>query len=810
MAMSQNYTKYLFILLVGLVVSWVLTPLVIRVARLIGMVDKPDERRIHTGIIPRGGGLAVFAGFHVACAAIYFLPWYAFDITLSCAWWLKFLPASLFLMLVGVADDRWGLKPRVKLGCQIIAALALYASGVHLGRLFYYPLPGLVDCVLTVFWCVGFMNAFNLIDGLDGLAAGLGTIAAAGVAGSMVIRHMPGDTLVMLGLMGACVGFLRYNFNPARVFLGDTGSMFIGFTLAAVSLSTGSKGTIVTSMAIPLLAAGVPILDTMLAIWRRSVRHLRQNMAGDNNSQGEVFSADKDHLHHRLLRTGNSHRKVAFTLYIINGCLVGVGLLSLVFHSFATAIYLSAFVAAIYVIVRHLAYVELWDSGMAVLQGLRRPPPKAIAVMVYPVADCVVLAASLLLSIYLTHPLMRQSLRVLWLDQSFVWITLPFICLVVSGTYSRVWSRARPTEYIVMMLAVAGGVVLATAFDVLVTHHLLRVQVGKSGLFAGLAIVTLIGMRIFPRVIQDGLPLLLRNGNIIGVPQVPIIVYGAGYSFMLFMQAKAHKAFSQKQHRIVMGVLDDDSNLHGRTVYGCRVMGGIEKLEAAITRSGAKEIVITTYLNEPILRTLESCAERHKIPIFRWRTDIRSQQLAGVHFSFDRCLQETTNRILSARSVSLEDDMSHILRLSANFAEADSCYAVFFAFGTEIIEKKYRWAADDSPLRKNMIDNIQALRLSFLTRQLREQKIVRIHDVAGLPPEAHAEKSFLQTRGVQSAIVVPIGREGHLLGFMGYYGVHSNVIWEERAVSLLKLQADILALMLPRLPIHLGGGSHDV
>jgi UDP-GlcNAc:undecaprenyl-phosphate GlcNAc-1-phosphate transferase len=102
----------------------------------IGMVDKPDERRIHKGIIPRGGGLAVFVGFHLACAAIYFLPWHPFTITLSSNWWLKFLPASLFLVFVGVADDRWGMQPRIKLGCQILAAVALYASGVHLGSLF--------------------------------------------------------------------------------------------------------------------------------------------------------------------------------------------------------------------------------------------------------------------------------------------------------------------------------------------------------------------------------------------------------------------------------------------------------------------------------------------------------------------------------------------------------------------------------------------------------------------------------------------------------------------------------------------------
>ena len=796
----QNLAKYLFIPLLGFLVSFLLVPAVMALAVKIGMVDKPDERRIHKGVIPRGGGLAVFLGFHLACVVIYFLPWHPFSITLSCQWWFKFLPASIFLIIVGLIDDRWGMPARIKLGCQIIAALALYADGIHLGRLLNFPLPWPVDCCLTVFWFVGFMNAFNLIDGLDGLATGLGIIAAAGVAGSLLIRHMPGDALVVLGLIGACLGFLRYNFNPARVFLGDTGSMFIGFSLAAIGLSTGSKGTIVASMAIPLLAAGVPILDTALAIWRRSIRRLRQNMDGRNNSQGEVFSADKDHLHHRLLRMGISQRKVAFVLYAINAGLVGVGLLTLAFHSFSLAIYLVAFVAATYVIIRHLAHVELWDSGMAVLQGLRRPPAKAVAVMVYPVADFFVLATALGLSVYLTHPHSAHAFRNLFLEHSYVWMTMPFLGLVICGTYSRVWSYARPTEYFIMILTVEGAVVVATAINAFMDSGLTRRQIGESGLFAGLIVLGLTGIRLLPRIIQDSLPLILRHKNIVGVPKIPVLVYGGGYSFTLFMRAKAHKAFTQKIHRVVMGVLDDDSNLHGRYVYGCRVLGGIGKLEEAILKYGAQEIVITTFLNPRSLEEIDRCAGKHKVHIFRWRTDIRSQQFASIHFTFDRCLCDITSRLLATKPHSLDEDVGYILQQAATFAEADSCYVALFAPGSEIVDKTYRWDAKDSQLHVNAISNMGSLPFPYLMGQLREQGIAQIPDVGQLPPEAAAEKTFLDVRGVQSVMVVPIGESGALLGFMGYYGVHSNVIWEEQAVSLLKLQADILALTLLRLP----------
>jgi UDP-N-acetylmuramyl pentapeptide phosphotransferase/UDP-N-acetylglucosamine-1-phosphate transferase len=766
------------------------------------MVDRPDERRIHKGTIPRGGGLAVFVGFHLACAAIYFLPWQPFYITLEVTWWLKFLPASLFLAAIGMADDRWSIQPRVKLGCQVLAALALYDSGIHLGRLFYHPLPWPVDCALTVLWCVGFMNAFNLIDGLDGLATGLGIIAAAGVAGSMVIRHLPGDTLVLLGLIGACLGFLRYNFNPARVFLGDTGSMFIGFALAAISLSTGSKGTVVASMAIPLLAAGVPILDTMLAVWRRSVRHLRQNMDGIGNSQGDVFSADKDHLHHRLLRIGNSDRRVALSLYALNACLVGVGLLSLTFQSFAISIFLVGFVVAVYVIVRHLAHVELWDSGMAVLQGLRRPSSKAVAVMAYPVADIIVLAIALLASLYLTQPLTHHSLRNLWFEYSFVWITPPFLCLAISGTYSRVWSRARPTEYLMLILAVTGGGIMATAIRILIAHGLSRLHLGESAVFTGTAILGLIGIRIFPRIIQDGLPLLLRNQEIAGVPKIFTLIYGAGHNFTLFMRVKSNDAIMQKQQRVVVGLLDDDPNLRGRTVYGCRVLGGIEKLEEAILRSKAQEIVITTFLNQSALAEIERCAKKHKVRIFLWRTDIRSQRLAGIHFSFDRCVRETTSRLLAATPVTFESDLTRILELSATFAEADSCSVAIFIPGTERVARELFWDANADTCGRT-----PTLPSPCLMRQLREQGVLQFYDVDRLPPEAGAAKAFLQARGAQSAMIVSIGQGENRLGFIGYYGLHSDTVWEEQALSLLKLQADILALTLRSLPAPSGNAN---
>jgi len=167
-----------------------------------------------------------------------------------------FLPSTLILLVVGLVDDIRGLSAWKKLAGQVAAALWVPLSGTQFGNFFGYKLPGFLDGVLVVFWIVAVINAYNLIDGLDGLASGLAIISATGLCGILVLNHAPGVILPLLALIGACLAFLRYNFHPASIFLGDTGSMAIGFTLGVVSLQTFTKNTFFLSMAIPLLILG--------------------------------------------------------------------------------------------------------------------------------------------------------------------------------------------------------------------------------------------------------------------------------------------------------------------------------------------------------------------------------------------------------------------------------------------------------------------------------------------------------------------------------------------------------------------------
>ncbi len=453
-----NVGKYLFTFLAAFLVTFVLTPLVERVAPRLSLMDIPAARRVHQRPTPTGGGIAVFVGFHIGCAAIFLLPWPFFEGHLEFGWWWRFVIVSSVLLAVGLADDARDLRPLVKLLGQTVVAVLAFFLDMRVGNVLHLSLHPAVDLLVTVGWFLALINAFNLIDGMDGLATGLAAIACLGLASSSLFRREPRDTMVMLALLGACLAFLRYNFYPARIFLGDAGSMFLGLILAAVPLGTNAKGTLIASVGVPLLAVGVPVFDTMLAVWRRSVRRAmaRAEHPGENGTEGRLMHADLDHLHHRLARRGLSQRSVATWLYGLNAALVALGILLMLYRSHRLGILLVAFVAAVYVIVRHLAHVELWDSGRMIVNGLRRPRQHVVAVILYPLVDLALLGLCSLAAVWFADAGtgFKAATR-LWVDYAPLWIGLSFLFLLGGGVYRRVWSRARVTEYVIAALFLA-------------------------------------------------------------------------------------------------------------------------------------------------------------------------------------------------------------------------------------------------------------------------------------------------------------------------------------------------------------------
>lgn len=294
----------------ALIISLILVPWVGRLAVKIGAVDKPNERKVHTKIMPRMGGLAIYISFFL----VLFLTQEVSRQLIG-----LFLGGTV-LVIVGIIDDKMDMPAKVKLVGQIIAACIVVAFGVRVDFVtsFLHEEPMLLSIFsipATVIWIVAIINAVNLIDGLDGLAAGISTIAATTMA---IVGYLSGQYLMAamaMILIGATLGFLKYNFHPASIFMGDTGSMFLGYNLAVFAVLGFAKSFTLLSLATPILVLAIPILDTLFAIVRRKLNHM------------PIFKPDKNHLHHRLLHYGFSHKGTVLIIYIVSAFFALCGLM---------------------------------------------------------------------------------------------------------------------------------------------------------------------------------------------------------------------------------------------------------------------------------------------------------------------------------------------------------------------------------------------------------------------------------------------------------------------------------------------------
>lgn len=309
---------------VALIVAFFATPIARRIAFNSGAVNVPkDNRRVHKKPMALMGGLAIIAGFLIAVI-------YSFA-TKDSKQFLNYISQPkalgiiigvLIIIVMGIIDDIKPLRARIKFPVQLLAAVIVVSTGTRILAIskpfqatvathpsMMYLLGDIFAFLISVFWIVGITNAINLIDGLDGLAAGVSGIATLSLYIVAVIRNQDDFAIIAVSLVGAIFGFLPYNFNPAKIFMGDTGSTFLGFVLAILSIEGTMKSVTALALAIPILVLGLPIFDTAFAILRRIL------------SGRPIGEADRGHIHHRLLDMGLSHRMSVIILYIISGAL---------------------------------------------------------------------------------------------------------------------------------------------------------------------------------------------------------------------------------------------------------------------------------------------------------------------------------------------------------------------------------------------------------------------------------------------------------------------------------------------------------
>jgi UDP-N-acetylmuramyl pentapeptide phosphotransferase/UDP-N-acetylglucosamine-1-phosphate transferase len=615
--MSGDLGQYLIIGLTAFLTTYFLTPLVRLLAMRLGAVDLPGERRPHQKPTARGGGLAVFIGVHVSCLVVTVLPGFNIPGSADLQWWVYFALASLILLVIGIIDDVRGLGPAVKLAGQTAAALFIALSGTHFGNFLGHKLPFALDCLLVVIWIVAVINAFNLIDGLDGLASGLAVISAVGLCGVFFFEKMPGNVLVLVALIAACFGFLRYNLHPATIFLGDTGSMFLGFALSVVSLQTFTKGPFVLSMTIPLLVLGIPIYDALLAVWRRSVRKwLQRHQATGAAKRFGLMQADVEHLHHRLLRMGLSTRRVAAVLCILNSGLVMFGLLLALFQSRAAGIFLIALLAAVYVLMRHLAAIELQETGRALLMGLQRPTHSSLKSIAYEVWDMIWLAGAVAFAMRVLEGGKPQFWHSWFLDLP-VWVSPTFSLLALSRTYLTVWTRARTRDVILLFLLLESGLVLSLGVALLIDPANARQLCVRALFVAAVSHPAILGIRLVYRCIEE-LVTHLRSSSQASTGVERIILYGAGGRCQLFLKERGFNNSSSFDGRVIVGLLDDDPALHGQWVQGCPVLGPMKDLPLLVQRHRITGVIITAALSPEVHAATLGMAGQLGLSVTEW------------------------------------------------------------------------------------------------------------------------------------------------------------------------------------------------
>lgn len=613
--MFGAFDKYILVFLTGLLVSYLLTPAVKALAFRFRVVDMPNERRPHTRPTARGGGVAVFIAFQVACLLAVAVPWFKLPGELDLHWWYHFVVASSVLFVVGIIDDVRGMKPWVKLAGQTLAALIMAASETHFGPLLGYSLPASVDSVLVVIWLVAVINAFNLIDGLDGLASGLAIISAVGLCGILAMQPMPGDVLVLLGFIGACLGFLRYNFHPASIFLGDTGSMFIGFTLGVVSLQTLTKNSFLISLTIPMLVLGVPIYDAVLAIWRRTVRKWADDQTATGVKRG-IMQPDLEHLHHRLKFSGLSTARVAMYLCVLNGALVLVGLLIALYQSHAAGIFLLTLLGGVYFLMRHLAVIELRETGRAFLTGLRRPTHSTFKALSYPVCDMIWLAGSLALIMWVVEQ-QRVDFWHTWFLDLPVWVTPTFSLLAISRAYVTYWPRARLRDVITLVFWLQAGILLSLSLALLIDPSQSTKWALRAILVAALSHPVIIVSRIIYRCIEE-MALWIRRQNESTGANERVLLYGAGTRAQLFLKDFAMRNAKHPEKRAIIGFIDDASALHFQWIYGHLVLGGTKELPHVIAKWHIDRIIIVADLLPENRDTVREIALKEGIHLSEW------------------------------------------------------------------------------------------------------------------------------------------------------------------------------------------------
>ena len=561
--------------LAAAVLSALLTPLVGMLAVRVGAIDMPGERKIHTIPVPRLGGLAVVVSVAVVFAATTWLSGGSWrlpeDLALGLA--IGIVP----ILAVSVVDDIWQVKAAPKFAAHVLGASIAVALGVSLGpvvHLFQSPIHvGVLAVPLSILWIVGVTNAFNIIDGLDGLSAGLALISAVTMAGVFLIVHQPVMGAVVLVLAGALAGFLPYNTHPARLFLGDTGATAIGFSLAVFSLKGGATLSAGFAVLLPVFMLGLPIADTLIAMARRVIGQFEHGGGG-------MFVADRNHIHHRLLALGIDHGRAVLMLYG-GGVVLGVATFVSVFmKAQEAALLVAALLLAGLVGMRRLGYDEFaFIRRGSVLKVYEMPVVKRGMFVVFVDVFFAIVAAYAAVGLKTDQWSLREAYpSVLNLASTFAPMTI--LIYWWFGMYRGAWRLAGLLDLTRALAATAAVTFLGGTLAELLSGD--AYSLSLLGIYGLVSLLLTVSARTSYVVLKAAKERASKRGE-------PVLIYGAGRRGV----AAVRELFRESGDRFrPIGFVDDDVYKKGRLVSGLPVFGPSSELATLIETHRVKALMI--------------------------------------------------------------------------------------------------------------------------------------------------------------------------------------------------------------------------
>lgn len=578
------------------------------------LVDNPSKRRINKTPIPRAGGIGVFFGFAITIVILLSLPEiYTYK---KSSYSLIFLFLSLTTVTItGFIDDLINLKPKFKLCGQIAASIILFLGDIRLGSSFGLELPLIIDLFSTIFWLILITNAFNLIDGIDGLATGIGIISLLGLIGKFVEQGQHFETLMSFCLLGSCIAFLRYNYHPAKIFLGDCGSHFIGFFLAAFTLLVGKESNNIFGLWVPILSLLIPLIDTMLAVWRRFAKKILSSLFPQDKIKTGVMNADLEHLHHRLLSRGQNMRNTTATLIFTSSVVVLFAILtSHILNKYSFLILSSSAIILLFYIIK-TATIEIWDSSKALIYLLEYRKRPHIARATFLFLDSI----SFIICTFLVFNLTEIEMSFNEITNKFLSIMpklyISFACLTsLSEFHSRHWHTKKRNRYLLLAISLFTGLTLSFCYLDKELSENPKILFTQGILLFLLTLSSMYFIRLLPPILRRRMALKVINGEMPTQRQDNILIIGKNKEIETFINNK-EQILPETSFSTIAGLICENTDQISKIYPTYELNESINKISEIIELLSITKIIVFSGIPNDKIIKMKQTTDNYSIQI---------------------------------------------------------------------------------------------------------------------------------------------------------------------------------------------------